>query len=702
MFVKKRNAEILRRIVDAPSKRLRLETLRADYRISDKTLRSDISSAMEFALDPAGGSLIVLSDAHVSLAPGADADSVRDLLDTMDLYDYRLSLEERVRLIVVELLVLPAGEWLSMQSLADLMYVTRNTTIADCKLVDGYLRERGLELVSKSKLGMQVRASVSARRDLLINLFVEILGDRRCRRDYYSGLIAGQLGYGHVIDDVLDPIHEYLRTHNLALTIEVERELAAGLYVLLEGGFDADDARGGVASPRLDAIGLLIEDVARRVGKGDLTAAQVTAIERAVLRRDLRPQIKHFDDFELYCAISHFLLLVGRNLDIDIQSDDLLIESLLSHIKSVTDWSADAFEFTPVGPSGAMVGMVQAASEPHFPILEEYLHRPMDPSMRSSIVVHICAALYRSESSSRSCNVLIACASSVATSKYLEAQVKSYFKLNVVGVLPSRELEGSVPEGESVDFVISTVAIEDALVPVVVVSPVLSVEDINQIQSLAFRQSRVEPTAAPSGPSIIARLCDVYAQGNKRKAAYLNRALAHVLEEVELIEERAAHASPLLSMLEQRFIRVERSKLDWRKGIRMASELLMREGYFTEAYVDKAISNVEEYGSYIIVNQGIALAHASSGDGAMGDSLGLLVARDGIEFDDGERVYLMFFFSQVGDTDYLDLFREIIRLGNDRAGLERVRGVVSPEDAYQFLVEMLTEYAVDFDVHAFE
>ena len=118
----------------------------------------------------------------------------------------------------------------------------------------------------------------------------------------------------------------------------------------------------------------------------------------------------------------------------------------------------------------------------------------------------------------------------------------------------------------------------------------------------------------------------------------------------------------------------------------------MNEGYFTSTYVDKAIDNVEEYGSYIIVNQGIALAHAGSEDGVHKDGLSLLVSREGVEFDEGDRVHLLFFFSQVGNGDYLELFREIIRLGNDQAGMALICDAESAEDAYQSLVEMLADY----------
>ena len=144
MSVKKRSAEILRRLVDAPSHRLRLSALMNDYRISEKTLRADIASSAAFAQDPRGDSMVEVSENHVLLAAGADVEGLADLLDSMDLYDYRLSFDERKFFIACTLLSLGSDEWCSMQQLADAMYVTRNTVISDVKAVDDYLAGYGI------------------------------------------------------------------------------------------------------------------------------------------------------------------------------------------------------------------------------------------------------------------------------------------------------------------------------------------------------------------------------------------------------------------------------------------------------------------------------------------------------------------------------------------------------------------------------
>lgn len=143
-------------------------------------------------------------------------------------------------------------------------------------------------------------------------------------------------------------------------------------------------------------------------------------------------------------------------------------------------------------------------------------------------------------------------------------------------------------------------------------------------------------------------------------------------------------------MLKIKYIKARDGKMAWREAMKAASEDLIRDGYFDERYVREAIGNVEEYGSYIIVNKGIALAHARKESGVYEDGLSLLVSKDGILFDEGETVHLLFFFSQKGETDYLDLFKEIIKLGKDQNDVDRIRNLTDSMEIYRTMWEILS------------
>ena len=692
--MKKRSAEILRRLLDAPTHTISLDTIFEDYRISEKTLRSDVQSISSFIQVP-DGDVVVLAGGYLALASGVDGVAIGELLDEMDLYEYKLSSEER-KVYIIVMLVMNQGNPCSMQSLADEMYVTRNTVINDCRLVGDWLAARGVEMLSRGKLGVSADIDGDFRNALLIDVFADLFRQRRHRHDFFSRFIAQMLGYRYSADSIIALMRAFQNNRNTIITREAECEIAACLVVLLNslGRADGD----GVYLPKWGGSQDFVDDMVCFVSTGlrppcDLDPSAIDRIRQAILNRDLLPQIKGMNDFDLYCAISHFLLLVAADLSVDIQNDELLIESLLSHVKSMVERSSDVFEVNVSQPSGVMVGMVEHAALPHFHVLESYLHRPMNRSMRSSVIIHICAALYRAQDAFPATRVVIACPGSMATSAYLEAQVRNYFRFEVVETNTEFKLDRARLLDRGVELVISSVPIEGLPIPVIQVSPMLTVEDVNRIQAQAFqlrRGSRVIPSTA--GKTTFARLQSIYESGSSKKITYLDLKISSILDSMIRSEDFAASYSPLISMLSGDHIRIEDGEMSWRLAIELSAESLLHDGSIAPSCVRRAIENVEDYGSYIVVNDGIALAHGGRDDGVFRDGLGLLVSREGVLFDTGERVHLLFFFCQQSETDYLGLFKEIIRLGNEPGDMNRLLMADTPEEVQRILLELLTSY----------
>lgn len=665
-----------------------------DYRISEKTLRSDVQSISSFIQLPTGSPIVRVTGDNLVLSDETDTSAVGEMLDAMDLYEYRLSLEERTAFIIVEL-IRNAGEPCSMQSLATTMYVARNTVISDSKAVENILESQGVVLIAQGKYGLSLNLTPEQENSLLIEIFSNLIQGRRHRHDFFSRFIANRLGLRSTVDDVLSHMRSYQRDHSTIMTHEAESEIAACLLVMLNWRRRGQSHKNPqpTTPQTLDFVGNMIEFVARELSISPLPShTRIAEIEQTIFSRNLLPQIRSMSDFDLYCALSHFLLLVGTDLGIDIQNDEVLIESLLSHVKSMIDWSSDAFELAISDSPGMMMKMVEAAAETHFHVLERYLHRSLTSSMRASISIHICAALYRSEDASQPCSVVITCPGSMATSKYLEAQIKSHFHFNVIGTMAVANIDEEKLEREGIDFIISTVPIRNLDIPVITVAPVLTVEDINKIQAIVFQQRKVGEPSLAHQSILMSRLQSVLDSGNDRKIAYLSRELKRLLDGLSQWESQTQYDSPLIAMLEKRYISISPDPLMWRDAVELASSRQLEDGNFSRSYIKKSMMNIEEYGSYILVTDGVALAHAGKQDGAYQDSLGLLVAPQGITFEDGGTARLMFFFSQSSDKDYLGLFKEIIRLGNDRRGLDRLLSSQTPEEVKQIMVEVLTRY----------
>ncbi|RVU96900.1 PTS sugar transporter subunit IIA [Coriobacteriales bacterium OH1046] len=71
---------------------------------------------------------------------------------------------------------------------------------------------------------------------------------------------------------------------------------------------------------------------------------------------------------------------------------------------------------------------------------------------------------------------------------------------------------------------------------------------------------------------------------------------------------------------------------DWQEAIRAAGVPLAESGAIDPAYIDDMIGSVEEYGPYIVLTSGFALAHAAPSDLVKRDSVSLITLKAPVDF----------------------------------------------------------------------
>lgn len=685
--MRRRSTELLQRLLSSPEHILRGERLSKEYRISEKTLRNDAQEILDFVREQGLEGAVSLDGNTLRLERRELLQPLRECLYGMDLYSYKLSLEERKTYIIVALAV--QDGYYSMQKLADELYVTRNTVINDCKVVEQFLSSYPVSFIARSKKGIRLQGSRDELDQLLIDLFCSQAPSLRNENTFFTRLLMKKAGFTFLLTDVIEQMDRFTRENHIFFAKEVFFEIATVLFVKLNriGGAASTPAGRPV---QMDMIGQMVEYVARALGMTGLGRSDVLSIERLILAGDFRPEVQSINDFTLYGVICHFLLEVGGELHVGLLSDDLLVKSLLSHIRNMGNWRSGAFDNRQDYASVKVFVQVQSVAEKKFYILEKFLQYQMTESMKDSIIIHICAALLRSRDNSHVCSVILSCPGSMATSKYIEAQLKRYFNLNVVDILTTRQVERAGGQFENVDFIVSTVEIHGSALPVAVVSPLLTLEDIGKLQRMAFQRGRHEQPETQRQYILMSRLYSIYQNADAQTILRLNEELSALLHRFPGVLPDQPRRFALLDMLKQKYIKLTGPAMEWRQAMKEASEDLLRDGYFDAGYVAQAIENVEEYGNYIIVSNGIALAHASREAGVYNDGLSLLLVRDGIRFEDGDVVYLLFFFSQKGDTDYLDLFKEIIKLGENPEYIDRFRQLENTAEVYRLMEEVLS------------
>jgi PTS system ascorbate-specific IIA component len=71
---------------------------------------------------------------------------------------------------------------------------------------------------------------------------------------------------------------------------------------------------------------------------------------------------------------------------------------------------------------------------------------------------------------------------------------------------------------------------------------------------------------------------------------------------------------------------------DWRAAVRLAGRALTRSGATTSDYADRMIAVIEEFGAYVVIAPGLALAHARPGPDVRREGLAVVTLATPVAF----------------------------------------------------------------------
>ncbi|WP_440708471.1 PTS sugar transporter subunit IIA [Herbiconiux sp. YIM B11900] len=89
---------------------------------------------------------------------------------------------------------------------------------------------------------------------------------------------------------------------------------------------------------------------------------------------------------------------------------------------------------------------------------------------------------------------------------------------------------------------------------------------------------------------------------------------------------------PPLGDLPDEAITIGAHAADWRGAIRAAADALVASGAVEEPYAERMIALVEQFGPYIVIAPGLALAHARPGPDVLAPGLALVTLAEPVAF----------------------------------------------------------------------
>lgn len=680
--MRKRSTEILEKLILSNSKSMEVKKLITTYRISLKTLRTDVNEINDFLLE-AKMSPTKLNEKEKLILLEKDIMKIQDRLNHMDTYSYKMSREERQIYIIAELLM--SQDYITMQNLAKKLNVSRNTILNDFETVKDYCLAFNVNVLMKSSKGIKIECDQKDRNNLLMQIFHD-LEDDYMEKSFFHQLIQRKLGMKIPLEMIKEDLREYMEQQHMLVSDRVFSYVSIYLFVILNRKINkkrrtVEKLTGDTASDNL--LNWFADKYEVRINKND-----VKDFGRYMKQQDfnISSEQKEINDVELYGIIVYFLQMVGEDIECSLQSDTVLIESLLEHIRTLKNWEDYDFEMPLSDELPIPKEILEKTIEKNSIILERYLGYPLTKEMKESIMIHICAAFVRNLEYLNLLEVLIVCPGSMATGKYLEAQVKNYFDFRVAAVIPSRDVEEFL-KSNKIDFVISTVNVRSESVPCVKVQAQLTMNDINAIQNIAFLLGRKENKSENESRYVEQNFLDVMKTFLEKLDASKRDEFFDEVYSLMETKIQSTGKSILAQMLDPSKIMIKQEKITWEQGILQAADILEKKGCVGSDYGKKAVENVKEYGDYIIISKGIALAHAGKKEAHVyKDGLSLVMCPEGIEFTEGNIVYLVFCFAVAEEKDYLKLFQEIIALGKTQKKMKDILQQKNVVSLYHSLV----------------
>lgn len=680
--MRKRSTEILEKLILSNSKSMEVKKLITTYRISLKTLRTDVNEINDFLLE-AKMSPTKLNEKEKLILLEKDIMKIQDRLNHMDTYSYKMSREERQIYIIAELLM--SQDYITMQNLAKKLNVSRNTILNDFETVKDYCLAFNVNVLMKSSKGIKIECDQKDRNNLLMQIFHD-LEDDYMEKSFFHQLIQRKLGMKIPLEMIKEDLREYMEQQHMLVSDRVFSYVSIYLFVILNRKINkkrrtVEKLTGDTASDNL--LNWFADKYEVRINKND-----VKDFGRYMKQHDfnISSEQKEINDVELYGIIVYFLQMVGEDIECSLQSDTVLIESLLEHIRTLKNWEDYDFEMPLSDELPIPKEILEKTIEKNSIILERYLGYPLTKEMKESIMIHICAAFVRNLEYLNLLEVLIVCPGSMATGKYLEAQVKNYFDFRVAAVIPSRDVEEFL-KSNKIDFVISTVNVRSESVPCVKVQAQLTMNDINAIQNIAFLLGRKENKSENESRYVEQNFLDVMKTFLEKLDASKRDEFFDEVYSLMETKIQSTGKSILAQMLDPSKIMIKQEKITWEQGILQAADILEKKGCVGSDYGKKAVENVKEYGDYIIISKGIALAHAGKKEAHVyKDGLSLVMCPEGIEFTEGNVVYLVFCFAVAEEKDYLKLFQEIIALGKTQKKMKDILQQKNVVSLYHSLV----------------
>jgi mannitol operon transcriptional antiterminator len=378
---------------------------------------------------------------------------------------------------------------------------------------------------------------------------------------------------------------------------------------------------------------------------------------------------------------------IGRKLNADLSVDEELYNGLIKHLEPTVYRLKHGFplnnpilqEIKSNYPN--IFEVVKNSLRP----LEDYIGSKIPDEEIGFITIHIGAALERNKMVNSSMyKAVVVCGTGVGTAKLLSSRIVSKFSnIKILDTIASRQIK-EFSKDKEMDLIISTVATDCKSIPQILVNPLLLEEDVAKIYKFLSANppkgpnyDRV-PTTIESLLKIIEKNCVI------KNRTDLIKDISMFLNLTSLADSKGVAQPVLKDLLTEKTIKLNVKASNWEEAIRIGGELLVKNGFVEQRYVEAMVKNVKELGPYIVIAPGIAMPHARPEDGVKKICMSLITLKEPVKFGntDNDPVKIAVTIGAIDHHTHLQALSQLIELFTNK---NNVNKIISGSDVAQVI-----------------
>ena len=332
--------------------------------------------------------------------------------------------------------------------------------------------------------------------------------------------------------------------------------------------------------------------------------------------------------------------------------------------------------------------------------LEQQIGVRISDSEVAYLALHFGAHLEYAKQDEKELRILVVCMNGVATGNMISHELKRILpKAKIVGVMAASKI---VNPQRICDVIITSAKVE-AIVPVIVVNPILNDFDRKNILNHPLIRGKYGFVDTDALLKIAKKY--VYPEKYNEFKHELEKFLIGQQEEKQpvlnpdvwkltdfLTEDRIVFLNSDGSRKYGSENIPKQYETDWERAIYTTALPLIRRGSISEKYVTCIIDRLMEAGPYMFVTKDLVLAHARPQDGVRHLDIAIGISTDGILFESGKRARIVFCLVVEDQQKHIGILKDIRKVLSKETQIDELVKIESAGEICEKLYHGLEEH----------